>query len=108
MSAAADRLYGLAIQYDPGIAVTIPSPGIGGADGIHDIGLQHLGQGVTPYARGGEGQGIHPYIIILPDGAGGISLAVEPFFCFGSRPAGPVRLAPYTAFPVPAVTDTYS
>lgn len=100
MAAAADALHGLAVEYDPGIAIAIPAPGIGGTDGVHNILFDDLRQGSSPYAGGGEGEGVDANVIVFIYCAGGIAGAGGPGVGFAGGSICPVRLSPECAFPI--------
>src|SRR6185312_11700792 len=91
--------------YDPGIAVAVPAPGIGGADWIHDIRLQYLRQGLAPDAGCGKREGVDPDVVVFPDRAGGVPRAGGPPGSLRIGAVGPVRLTPERPFPVAGLAE---
>src|SRR5262249_25134040 len=94
VATAAHGLYRLAVEDDPGIAITIPPPGIGGADRVHNICLQDLWQRLAPDAGRSQCQCVYADIVVFPDGSRGIPGARLPFFRFTGGAVGPVWFSP--------------
>jgi len=102
MTAATNGLHLRTVQRKPGVVVAEPTPGGGGADGVHDALLQHLRQWLTPDLEQGVSQEVDPHVVVFKVGAGLVKLAVAPVveagFAVGA--VGPVVEAEEGARPV--------
>src|SRR5262245_65853881 len=65
MASSGHRLYRLAVDHDPGVVVTEPAPGVGGADRIHDLLFEHLRQRPPPKVQSSERERVHARIVVF-------------------------------------------
>src|SRR5690606_24330349 len=103
VAAAADRLDAPTVDLDVRVVVSVPLPGVGGADRVHDKLLQDLGERPAPDAEEGQGGAVHAHVVVLPEGAGRLELAV-----LAAAPVGPVGLAPEGPFPLAGLLEEHA
>src|SRR5262245_18831480 len=94
MASTGHRLDRLAVDHNPGIVVAEPAPGVGRADGIHNLLFEHLRQRPPPEVQRSESQHVHPGIVVFVDGASLIARSREPLVRFVGRPVPPSQACP--------------
>src|SRR5690606_13761127 len=85
---------------DPRVLVAVPPPRGGGADRVHHILAQYLGQRSPPHVQRRERKHVHPRVVVLVRGSRSQTLARQPGRRLARWPVRPFRLFPERALPV--------
>src|SRR5215470_5170517 len=105
MRAARHRLHAAALDLDIRVSVAVPLPIGRGADRLHHKLAKHLGQGPPPNSQQGKAQPVDAHVVVLPERAGRLQVAMRSFFARTRTAADAavavdqVGLAPQLTFP---------